>query len=276
MAGNGKEMNPDDLAKLREVADRKRRESVEQGKAKLEALPFKLGDALTKKMESIPKLSPEEIQRRGLIRDGKERDARRRKLSGLLLQLKRDCGKRLDPFQTATLKNFEQYDPEMKATLVKISEFVANISSNVERGNGLFFIGPPGTGKDHLAVAVAREAVVRLGCSARWLDAATLRSELRDAIKSSKEEKRVVGPYLAAGVLILSDPVAPGSELTSFQADALFRLIDGRYRACLPTFTTSNFESETEAVELLGSQIVDRLSHGGLRLRCQWESYRRR
>jgi DNA replication protein DnaC len=270
MAERGKEIKEGLRAAQLKATLRQEPEQEPKPGPELEKLPF--AEAWAKLQPS----SPEEIERRRKAREEREADMLRREMSGHLDRLRKDCGERLDPFNRATLKRFEQYDDTMPATLDLLTEFVRNIERHVVDGDGLFFIGPPGTGKDHLAVAVAREAVISLNVSARWLDASTFRSRLRDAIKSSGEEKQLLKPYISAGVLILSDPVAPGSTLTDYQADALFRLIDGRYRECRPTYVTSNFASEAEAVELLGSQIVDRLSHGGLRLRCQWESYRRR
>tara|TARA_R110000824_G_scaffold741_7_gene4624 strand:+ start:4553 stop:5350 length:798 start_codon:yes stop_codon:yes gene_type:complete len=234
-------------------------------------------DVMRRRLSEMPTKSADELAAVGEERAAREKDDVRRDIVRKLSVLKKDVGERLDPFKRATVDTFVVYDPEQEKTLRRVREYVDDIEANVQNGNGAFLIGPPGTGKDHLAVAIAREAVIRLGVSARWLDVATLRSELRDAIKSSTEEKKTLAPYLKADVLILSDPIPPGSGgLSDFQADALFRLIDGRWRECRPTLITANFRTEQEAEGVLGSQVVDRLSHGGLRLRCQWGSFRRR
>ena len=238
--------------------------------------PAKVSDAIAEKWAKMPSLTPEEAKRRADARQKRELEGERLEIAGRLKKLATDCGSRLDPFQVATIEKFEKYDPAMSETLAEIDSYLDHLEIRLDRGDSIFLIGPPGTGKDHLAIAVAREAVIHHGKVARWLDSATFRSELRDAIKSTKEEKRVFAPYLGAGVLIVSDPVAIGSKLTDYQADSLFRIIDGRYRHNRPTFVTSNVKTLGEAESLLGSQIVDRLSHGGLRLRCQWESYRTR
>tara|TARA_R110002051_G_scaffold322639_1_gene413648 strand:- start:907 stop:1650 length:744 start_codon:yes stop_codon:yes gene_type:complete len=224
----------------------------------------------------MPKVDADQSKRIATKRAEAVEDKARADSLRNLQQLKKDCGQRLCPFKVATIENWQEYDDAMNATLPKLVDYIDDIGSQVAAGNSIFLIGPPGTGKDHLAIAVAREAVLRLGCSARWLDAAKFRSELRDAIKSTKDERTTFAPYLAAGVLIISDPVSIGSALTDYQADCLFRIIDGRYRDLRPTFITSNVKTQLEAESLLGSQIVDRLSHGGLRLRCSWESFRAR
>jgi DNA replication protein DnaC len=223
-----------------------------------------------------PKKTPQEIKRLKEERAAIESQEVRADISRRLGSLLGDCGQRLDPFNVCKIDNFEEYDPAMAETVGAIRGYIGSLEERIADGDSIFLIGPPGTGKDHLAIAVAREAVIRLGKTARWLDASKFRSELRDAIKSTRDEKRTFAPYLGAGVLVFSDPVAIGSKLSDYQADCFFRIIDGRYRAKRPTFVTSNVKSQAEAESLLGSQVVDRLSHGGLRLRCSWESYRGR
>ncbi len=224
----------------------------------------------------IPAMSPEQAEKlRQRIEDREQRE-RKAKTVKDIGTLRRDVGERLCPYAKCLLDNFEIYDDEQQRAVNKLRVWIDHIEEFVPEGRGIFFIGPPGTGKDHLAIAVTRAIMIRLRITARWVDGATLRSELRDAIKTSEKEKKILYCYINAGVLILSDPVAVGSKLTDYQADTIFRIVDGRYRANRPTFVTANFQDETEANSAIGSQTLDRLSHGCLRIRCKWESYRRR
>lgn len=235
-----------------------------------------IGKTVVKAALKFPEKTPEEWAAIKQRRAEAEERERQNDILGKLKALGRDTGSRLCPMRTARLDLYSVYDEVQNSTLRRIEGYVESIEDHFENGDGVFLIGPPGTGKDHLAVSICREAVVRLQVSARWLDASSLRSQLRDAMNSSKDEKRVLGPFLRCGYLVISDPVSPGADLSDYQAEALGRLIDGRWRARRPTIITANFSGEEEAAAKLGSHVVDRLSQGSLRLLCKWESYRRR
>jgi len=189
-----------------------------------------------------------------------------------LQDLASDCGPRI----FSTIEKYKIYDDAQRGPVEALRQYINDLEQMREAGRGIFLIGKPGTGKDHLAVSVAREFVTQLGGQSRWLDCADFRSTLRDAIKAGRPtEEELLRPWIAADCLILSDPCPPSATLTDFQAEALFRLVDSRYRAKRCTFVTANFQPG-EADKLLGSQVVDRLSHGALRLECGWPSYRMR
>jgi DNA replication protein DnaC len=142
-----------------------------------------------------PRKTQQELQRikeeRAVVESQEVRADIFRRLGVLL----KDCGPRLDPFKVAKIDSFEQYDKAMSETVGAIRDYIGSLEERIADGDSIFLIGPPGTGKDHLSIAVAREAVIRLGKSARWLDASKFRSELRDAIKSTRDEKRTFAPY---------------------------------------------------------------------------------
>jgi DNA replication protein DnaC len=76
-------------------------------------------------------------------------------------------------------------------------------------------------------------------------------------------------------VLAISDPTPPLGELSDYQRSMLFRVVDRRYRDLRPTWVTINAADSAEAERKIAPNIIDRLAHGALVLRCNWPSYRR-
>lgn len=196
------------------------------------------------------------------------------KVSSSIKTLEATRGRRYSPCRLA---NFECGDSESKlAAVAKLREYLENVASHFGAGYGVTLFGPCGTGKDHLAFAVARGAVATLGCSAVHFDGVQLFERLRESFggDGGGKETSVIGTCRAAGLLTLSDPVPVKGELTDYQASALYRVIDARYAAMRPTILTVNVKPG-EAEARLGEAIVDRLRHASLVIHCNWESYRK-
>jgi DNA replication protein DnaC len=158
--------------------------------------------------------------------------------------------------------------------LDRLSWYCETMPERLEAGEGLILFGPVGTGKDHLAVCVAREAIRGHGIDVVWTDGTRLFSEIRDGMDLSRTEGSVLEPLERAPVLYLSDPVPPAAELSRFERAVLFRLIDARYRALKPTWITCNFEDAADANSRLSLQVMDRLRHGSVAVDCNWKSAR--
>jgi len=132
--------------------------------------------------------------------------------------------------------------------------------------------GPCGTGKDHLLVAAGYLAASRHGYTVEYWPGQTLLAFLRGALDPEEAEKR--RRPLKGKIVILSDPIQPGSDIPGWLLDRLFGVIDERYRMMLPTWLTCNVPTEGELEEKLSTQIYDRLSENCLFLPCIWPSFR--
>ena len=144
----------------------------------------------------------------------------------------------------------------------------------VEQGQGLLLVGPRGTGKDHLAVACLKRAVMDFGYSAYYADCQNLFSIARDRIANDQDEKGLFGDLRSPQILLLSDPVPQSGAITQYQQSILWNIIDGRYRQRKSTWITANVSGSKELEDRLGPTISDRLIHGAAVVVCQWPSYR--
>ena len=202
-----------------------------------------------------------------------ERD-RMRDLAARHDRLRAFIFERGERYSDCRLGTFEKSTPGQVKVVDDLTDYLLNIETRVESGEGILFVGPRGTGKDHLAVAMVR-ATILSGFSVLWQNGMDLWGDVRDRMDSGDSERALVRRLVAPDVLYLSDPVPPMGKLTEFQAAMLFRVLDGRYSRRRPTWVTLNVASGQEADERMGPQNGDRLRDGALVISCNWGSYRR-
>lgn len=106
--------------------------------------------------------------------------------------------------------------------------------------SGLLFVGRPGCGKTHLAVAVMRELMAAYGVRGRFVDFTDLIHRLQATFdpSSSTSKRQLLDPLRRADVLVLDELGA--QKPSPFVQDVLYLLINGRYADRLPTLFTTN------------------------------------
>lgn len=171
-----------------------------------------------------------------------------------------------------TLEQFDfAFQPSVDERLVRE---LATLAFVADAAN-VIFLGPPGVGKTHLAVALGIKAI-EAGFGVYFVRAQDLLEDLRRAQAEHRLDRRM-RVYLAPKVLIIDEfGVWPYDRQA---ATALFALISARYERG-SILLTSN-KSFAEWGEVLGdaviaSAILDRLLHHSYVLNIRGESYRLR
>lgn len=201
--------------------------------------------------------------------DRRQRERRERRLA----QWEAVADKR---YAGCTLDNLERYHASQDLPFAAVRRFASDMPGHLERGESLVLHGPKGTGKDHLAAAVIRPAFMA-GASARRVNGPDLQGMARDVFSDRElTEGSLVERYAAVQWLWLSDPVCPGGDLTTHQAAILYRILDRRYNAMLPTIMTINATDLADAERRVGPAIIDRVRHGATIVQCAWPSFRSR
>ena len=192
------------------------------------------------------------------------------------------CGGLVGRQAVANFRNFLPLHPGQTDVLLACQQLANTIGGGGLQG--LWLIGPPGTGKTHLGSATVSHVRER-GLSGHIHCCRAMLRMLRTArdcgglqVGSSPEraplsEKGVL-ELLGAAELLVLDNVGVG-PLTDDEAEHLFDIIDLRYKHCLPTVLISNLDVGGIRTAL-GERSFDRLREGARVLTCTWPSHRGR
>jgi DNA replication protein DnaC len=145
----------------------------------------------------------------------------------------------------------------------------------IDRHEAIHLLGPPGTGKSHLAVALGVEAV-KAGRSVYFSTLADLIASLTKAEREGTLRERI--RFLSAFALLIVDeigylPVAPGG------GNLFFQLVNARYEKGALILTSNRGFAEWGEVfgdPVVATALLDRLLHHAVVIQIEGSSYRLR
>jgi DNA replication protein DnaC len=145
----------------------------------------------------------------------------------------------------------------------------------IDRAEVVHLLGPPGTGKSHLATALAVEAV-KAGKSVTFATLADIVTSLAKAEREGTLRERL--RFLARASLLVVDeigylPVVPGG------GNLFFQLVNARYEKGAMIITSNRGFAEWGEVfgdPVVATALLDRLLHHAVVIQIEGSSYRLR
>lgn len=193
------------------------------------------------------------------------------------LKEKSGLGKR---FLSRTFDNYQVNTTAQKTAHATAKAYAANFAANLDQGRGLYLAGNFGTGKTHLAAAIALNLLDQ-GYEVWFRTGAALLQELRQrTVQEGESEGRVVKGYGRVKLLILDD--LGKEKATEWSVAVLGDIINQRYENALPLVITSNYTLKTLAPALtppgndgsVARSIISRLTEMTQGVTMAWDDRR--
>lgn len=150
-------------------------------------------------------------------------------------------------YQHCDLGTFLTYPNERLLNALQRSRQFAEQFPVVEKG--LFFVGAPGIGKTHLAVAILRQVIRTRGARGIFYDTRDLLKVIRSTYDPTNRttEQDILRPVMTADLLVLDDL---GAEKTSdWVEETLNLIVNTRYNERRATIFTTNYEEKEDRTD---------------------------
>ena len=142
-------------------------------------------------------------------------------------------------YKKCDLETFHDYNGSLNEAVRRARRFVESFPA-IDKG--LFFLGRPGVGKTHLAVAILKRAIREKGARGLFYDTRELLKAIRSTYNPLVQmaEMDVLRPVMETDLLVLDDL---GAEKTSeWVEETLNLIVNTRYNERRATIFTSNYE----------------------------------
>jgi DNA replication protein DnaC len=145
----------------------------------------------------------------------------------------------------------------------------------IERGEDIFFIGPTGTGKTHLAKALCHQAC-RMYFSCAYYPFHQFFNELNKA-ELKNQLSKFIKKIIKTDLLVIDD--FGFKKIDQPSAEYLYAIVDARYGVKSIILTSNRAITDWASIfpdPLMANAILDRLAHHSHQIILKGESYRKK
>lgn len=172
-------------------------------------------------------------------------------------------------------KSFSDYkitNEKQARQVAKCQKYAERFELVLKNGISLLMIGNSGTGKNHLAMAIAN-SIIKRGYTTHYDDVYMMLSDIKHAQKSSEEKETDAIRALSVPDLLIIDEV--GDQVGSESDKRLLnKIVNQRYADNKPIILISN-KDEEEVKKVLGTRIINRLrENSGRIILFDWKGHR--
>lgn len=181
----------------------------------------------------------------------------------------------LQTARLTTVKSLSGYDFSFQPSLDRNRVLALAELDFIERKQCVHFLGPPGTGKSHLAIALGLEAV-KAGKSVFFATLAELVDSMRKAEREGKLRERV--KFLSRYSLLIVDEIGY-LPLGSGGGNLFFQLVNACYERSAMVMTSNRGFGEWAEIfgdAVVATALLDRLLHHAVVIPIEGNSYRLR
>jgi DNA replication protein DnaC len=147
-----------------------------------------------------------------------------------------------------------EIDPQVVAATRRYADA---IDDKLDAGQGLWFMGPVGTGKTTLAMLVSK-AALKAGRSVAIYSLPRLLNEIRDTHRTDRSHLELLDRLIGVDLLHIDDVGA--ERTTDWVLEELYSIINGRYEDQRAVVITTNILDREALCEQITERTVSRLT----------------
>lgn len=221
-----------------------------------------------------PKCADENTSQQSEIAQQSLQDSNEQRRQIIASNLKAKSGI-MPKYLTRTFDNYRIEDERQQRAANACRGFSDNFEQCQETGASLILAGDRGTGKTHMACAIAN-SLMNQGKSVTFLPVMKMLRRIRETYRQNSPitEQQAIDALVAVDLLIIDEVgIQRGTES---EEHLLFEIINERNGHYAPIILISNLPPK-EVQQYIGSRSMERLIEGGAKLIAfDWGSYRSR